>query len=139
MNIPRLWLAAGMGVLLLTSCSAPEGQPSLISSTRPLPTHQQLTPVPPPEEYLQPLGSSNIDRIWANEGGDKVTQEELRASVSPAEVLNSIWDGKGIDLFGARNEVISFNLILEAPQNMAGAVSVELDSLTGPDGFQLRY
>lgn len=139
MKSPRLGLAAGLGLLLMTACSSPDRQPAAIFSPRPLPTRQQLTPVPPPDEYLQPLGSSHIARVWANEGGDKVTQDELRASVSPAEVLNSVWDGKAIALFGAKNEVISFNLVLEAPQSAAESVRVDLESLTGPEGYQLKY
>jgi len=47
--------------------------------------------------------------VWANEGGDKVTRDELRAVNDPKTVLNSVWDGTGIFLFGARNEVMSFN------------------------------
>src|SRR4051812_45663966 len=37
---------------------------------------------------------------WANDGGDKVTRDEQRAS-SKAEVRNSVWDGTTIKLFAA--------------------------------------
>jgi hypothetical protein len=83
---------------------------------------------------LQPLASSNIAHVWANEGGDKVWRSELRATDDPNAVLNSVWDGMGISLFGARNEVVAFNLVLEAPTASATNVNVSLTSLTGPGG-----
>jgi len=80
------------------------------------------------------LALSNIVQVWANEGGDKVTRDELRASSDPTAVLNSVWDGTGISLFGALNEVVAFNLVLEAPTADACNVNVNLTSLTGPGG-----
>ena len=86
---------------------------------------------------LAPLASSNIARVWANEGGDKVTRDELRATNDANAVRNSVWDGSGISLFGARNEVVSFNLVLEAPTSAANDVNVTLDSLVGPGGASI--
>jgi len=80
---------------------------------------------------------SNIAQVWANEGGDKVWRSELRATHDPASVRNLVWDGSTISLFGARNEVISFNLILEAPQSAATNVRVELTELIGPGGARI--
>ena len=79
-------------------------------------------------------GFTNIAHVWANEGGDKVWRSELRASDAPNAVLNSVWDGTGISLFGARNEVVAFNLVLEAPTASATNVGVSLTSLSGPGG-----
>jgi hypothetical protein len=83
------------------------------------------------------LRSSHITHVWAHEGGDKVWRSELRATHDPTSVLNSVWDGTRIALFGARNEVVSFNLVLEAPTANATNVTVSLPSLTGPGGFQI--
>lgn len=83
------------------------------------------------------LAPGNIAHIWANEGGDKVWRSELRATSDPNAVLNSVWDGTGISLFGARNEVVAFNLVLEAPTTSAANVSVSLTSLTGPGGASI--
>ncbi|HYZ73558.1 MAG TPA: hypothetical protein VE641_10810, partial [Chthoniobacterales bacterium] len=72
--------------------------------------------------------SSNISGCWANEGGDKVTQDELRATKhtenKTGTVLNRAWDGTRIKLSGARNEVVSFNLVLEAANTSATNVGV---------------
>ena len=49
---------------------------------------------------------------------------------------NSVWDGTTISLFGARNEVVAFNLVIKA--SAAGAVDVDVDltSLVGPGGIK---
>jgi hypothetical protein len=76
-------------------------------------------------------------QIWANEGGDKVPQDDLRATCSPAEVRSGVWDGSTIRVFGARNEVVNFNAIIEAPATGLSGVSVRFDTLTGPGGFSI--
>jgi hypothetical protein len=81
---------------------------------------------------------TDITAVWANNGEDKVTRDELRATQSPNSstngVINSKWDGTSdgeldIQLFGARNEVVSFNLILEAAWNKADDVTVSIAPL----------
>jgi len=105
------------------------------------PATGQVTPVqvtPPAELTTSQPGTSlaplNIAQVWANEGGDKVTRDELRATNDLNAVLNSVWDGTTISLFGACNEVVAFNLVLEAPTADATNVNVTLTELTGPDG-----
>ncbi len=88
-----------------------------------------------PETHVE--AASAIAHVWANEGGDKVTQGELRASSDPASVFNSVWDGTRISLFGARNEVVNFNLVLEAPAATASKVEVSLNELTSPEGARI--
>ena len=74
---------------------------------------------------------------WANDGGDKVTQDELRASSDPSSVQNSVWNGESIQVFGARNEVVAFNVILESPDQATTNVSISFDQLVGPDGASI--
>ncbi len=79
--------------------------------------------------------SAAISAVWANEGGDKVTQGELRVGVPNGRpVISRAWDGTTISIFGARNEVVSFNLVLEAATQAATGVHVSFDTLTGPGG-----
>lgn len=78
----------------------------------------------------QPPGAS-LAAVWANEGGDKVTRDELRATSDPSAVHNSVWDGTTVTLFGARNEVLGFNLVLEAPTHSTGPLQVSLTHLDG--------
>lgn len=58
----------------------------------------------------------------------------MRATDDPNAVLNSVWDGITLSPFGARNEVIGLNLVLEAPTAEAAGVTVSLPSLTEPGG-----
>ncbi len=74
-----------------------------------------------------------MSAVWANEGGDKVAREELRAS-SGHDVVNSVWNGEQVVVFGAKNEVVNFQVILEAKSSPAHNVSVELAKLVGPSG-----
>jgi hypothetical protein len=83
------------------------------------------------------LALSNIAHVWANEGGNKVKRDELRVTNDPNAVFNSMWDGIGISLFGARNEVVFFNLVLEASTRDVTNVDVSLTELTGPDGASI--
>jgi hypothetical protein len=79
--------------------------------------------------------NSNSDlNIWANDGGDKVTQDDLRATNNPASVINSVWDGNHVSIFGAQNEAVSFNLVLEAPKSTISGLNVALTMLNGPNG-----
>ena len=86
--------------------------------------------------------SSAITGVWANDGGDKVTQDELRVTNHTENrtglTHNRTWDGTTIKVFGAHNEIVSFNLILEAGGSApAGSVSVSFDTLTGPGGVTI--
>lgn len=134
-------------VLALTSngLAAPAPTPDPTPAPDPTPTPdaapaQDPAPAPDPTPTQVPAGtrSSSISAIWANEGGDKVTRDELRASRHvenlTGTVLNRAWDGQAVKLSSARNEVVSFNLVLEAAEAVASNVSVKFDTLTGPNG-----
>jgi len=82
---------------------------------------------------LAARAAGNISAVWANNGDDKVTQEQLRAS-NGQNVMNFLWDGTRINQFGARNEMVEFELILEAKTSQATNVDVIMSSLTGPGG-----
>ena len=129
----RIRLALCLLTLVASACGDP-------SQTEPVDDQEAIvTPiqVAPAAGHLAPISTSNIARIWANTGEDKVTQDELRSTIDPNAVLNSVWDGAGISLFGARNEVVAFNLVLEAPNVEATSVNVTLTSLSGPDGANI--
>jgi len=133
MGTRRFWsvlvvLLTVSAACLLSSSSACADAPALSPVGEPMPAHGSVVGV------VAPVALSNIAQVWANEGGDKVTRDELRASDDPSAVYNSVWDGTGISLFGARNEVVAFNLVLEALASSAINVNVSLTSLIGPGG-----
>lgn len=74
--------------------------------------------------------------MWANEGGDKVAQGEVRAS-SGVDVTNRVWNGEAISVFGGKNEVVNFQLILEANEVTANDVAIEFSELQGDDGARI--
>ena len=85
--------------------------------------------------FISPaFAASNITALWANDGEDKVTQDDLRSSSGTTGLVNSVWDGSRINIFGARNEIMSFNVILEAGGTSAGGVAVSFNRLSGPSG-----
>jgi len=88
------------------------------------------------------LPGANISGVCANEGGDKVSQDELRATNHTenltGKVVNRAWNGSTVLLSGARNEVVSFNLVLEAAYASATNVSVSFDTLSGPNGATIQ-
>ena len=82
-------------------------------------------------------------RDLGERGGDKVTQDELRVTkhLENATGLtnNRTWNGNAISLFGAHNEVVTFNLTLEAGGPVSATnVSVSFDTLIGPGGATIR-
>jgi len=82
------------------------------------------------------FAAQGITAIWANTGEDKVTRDELRAT-NGTNVKNSVWDGTTISIFGGRNEVVAFNLILESGSGGASNVTVSLNTLSGPSGAKI--
>lgn len=82
-------------------------------------------------------GPINLSAVWGNSGEDKVTRQEVRASINPNTVLNRIWDGKRIKIFGAKNEMVSFNLIIESGTRTSKEVSVTLSELVDANGNKI--
>ncbi len=81
---------------------------------------------------------AGISAVWANNGEDKITRNELRASGNPSSVINSVWDGSTIRIFGAKNEVVAFNLCLEAAVRSALGITVSFNRLDGPGGAVIQ-
>lgn len=106
--------------------AAPTPKPTATPTPKPT-----TTPTPPPP-------AANTIKAWVNEGGDKVAQEDLRLSTKGASaVVNSVWNGSTVNLFGARNETVNFNVIIEAPERDLQSLQVTFDTLTGPGGARI--
>jgi hypothetical protein len=71
--------------------------------------------------------------VWAATDGDKIDRDDVR---SPKRESNAVWDGRRVRLFGARNEVLAFQLVVTAGPAGAARVSVSLAELRrrGGDG-----
>lgn len=91
-----------------------------------------------PPASLSRIGASVLSGVWANDGGDKVTRDELRSTKGgPGRVTNRVWDGAKVRLFGGKNEVVSFNLVLESTKDLTG-IGVSLNALNGPNGASIK-
>ncbi|GAA0956330.1 hypothetical protein GCM10009554_65660 [Kribbella koreensis] len=64
--------------------------------------------------------------LWAVSDGEKVDADDL---ANPHKRRNSAWDGHTARTFGARNEVVAFQLVAEAGAAGIGALSVRLPIL----------
>ena len=64
-----------------------------------------------------------IARVWAVDDGEKVKREELNHPLATSSD-NPVWDGAKIAIFGARNEIVAFQLILESVA--AGAEDIDV-------------
>ena len=84
---------------------------------------------------LAARADAGVRRIWAVNDGEKVERD---ATNHPAHARNSVWDGRAIHLFGARNEIVAFQVIVEADARGIDGLSLSLPSLGGP-GDRIRY
>ncbi|MBI2990164.1 MAG: DUF4091 domain-containing protein [Candidatus Magasanikbacteria bacterium] len=128
-----------LGQTLPLPTPTPTPTPSTPIIPAPTPTSTPLTADNNQDQAIPtlPLSFGSLSAVWANTGEDKVVQEDLRATHDAFSVQNSAWDGAKIKMFGARNEVVNANLILEASTKNADAMSVTFDKLSGPGGFSL--
>ena len=69
-----------------------------------------------------------ITAVWAIDESEKVRRDELD-HWGKSDPRNGVWKGSAIKIFGARNEIVGFQVILEAAGLGAESVMVSLDSL----------
>ena len=70
--------------------------------------------------------SASVREIWAVNDGEKIERDDLNNQNKSG---NSTWDNHRIKIFGARNEIIAFQLIVEADKDGLTALSVALPEL----------
>ena len=76
---------------------------------------------------LLPVSASASARhVWAVNDGEKVERDDLD---NPNQSANSAWDGHKIKIFGARNEIVAFQLIVEAGTDGIQQLTVALPEL----------
>jgi len=75
--------------------------------------------------------AASVRTIWAVNDGEKIERDDLNNS---NKATNSAWDGHKVRIFGARNEITAFQLIIEADDKGVAALSVALPELRQTDG-----
>src|ERR1044072_1782146 len=73
-----------------------------------------------------PLAFGSVKTIWAVNDGENVETDDLN---NPNKRATSAWDGRKIKILGARNEIIAFQLIVEADQAGINRLDVTLPQL----------
>ena len=78
-----------------------------------------------------------IRAIWAVSDGEKIERDDL---ANPNKPDNSAWDGAKVRLFGARNEIISFQLVVESGDDGIAELRAALPELRhGETGTAVIY
>jgi hypothetical protein len=78
-----------------------------------------------------PLASAAVRSIWAVNDGEKIERDDLN---NKNKTNNSAWDGHKIKVFGARNEIIAFQLIIEADKSGINSLAISLPELLQKGG-----
>jgi hypothetical protein len=69
---------------------------------------------------------ASVAGVWAVNDGEKVERDDLN---NPNGRGNSAWDGRTVRIFGARNEVIAFQVIVEAGREGIKSLTARLPEL----------
>jgi hypothetical protein len=77
------------------------------------------------------VAQADIRHVWAVNDGEKVERDAVD---HPLRARNSAWDGKAVRISGARNEIVAFQVIVEADGSGIRALSLRLPSLVSPAG-----
>jgi hypothetical protein len=84
------------------------------------------TPVGPDGGSASTVPIPGLARAWGLHDGEKIAKDELTSSLAASNVA---WDGKKVKLFGARNEVLGFQIVVESTAAGIKGLSVALPSL----------
>jgi hypothetical protein len=79
---------------------------------------------------------AGVRAVWAIGDGDKVKRDDRQ---HPGRAKNSVWDGRTIRVFGARNEIVAFQVIAEADGQGVSKLTARLPSLSADSGDRMIY
>ena len=77
--------------------------------------------------------AAGVASVWAVGDGDKVARDGAR---SPLAKGNAVWDGRTVRLAAARNEIVAFQVIVEADGSGIRALSAALPELRRRGGSE---
>ena len=76
--------------------------------------------------------------VWVIDDGEKIPRDSTSLRFEQG-IENPIWaPGKPIHLFAFRNETVAFQVVIEAEDSNLTSVTVDLDSLVGPNGTIIK-
>src|SRR3989442_5397454 len=77
-----------------------------------------------------------VRTIWAVNDGEKVKRDDRQ---HPARAGNSAWHGRRVLIFGARNEIVAVQLIVQADEEGITRLNVSLPELKTTGGGRIVY
>jgi glycosyl hydrolase family 123 len=86
--------------------------------------------------FFAPPAAAAVRAIWAVNDGEKIERDDLN---NPNKSSNSAWDGKRIKIFGARNEIVAFQLIIEADSDGIRRLTATLPELVLNGTTEIKY
>jgi hypothetical protein len=72
------------------------------------------------------LAQAGVTRVWAVSDGEKIEQDDVSSALRAG---NSAWDGKTVHAFGARNEVIAFQVMVQSDARGIQSLTAALPEL----------
>lgn len=70
-----------------------------------------------------------VSRIWAIDDGEKIRRDDI-ANPLAYDQNNAVWKNNTINIFGGKNEIVAFQLIIQADSSGARKVNVAISNLT---------
>jgi hypothetical protein len=74
--------------------------------------------------------------IWAVDETEKIRRDDIHSSLR-FDKRNRVWNNSRVELFGAKNEIVGFQLLLQTDSIQVESITVSLDSLTS-DQYTIR-
>ena len=71
---------------------------------------------------------SGISRVWAIDDGEKIRKDDIGHPLA-SDPNNVVWADDRINLFGGRNELIAFQIIIQAGKKGASGINVIISNL----------
>ena len=79
---------------------------------------------------------AGVRRVWVVNDGEKIERDDTN---HPASARNSAWDGHIARIFGAKNEIVAFQVIVEADPRGVKELAIRLGSIvSGPERIVYR-
>ena len=71
---------------------------------------------------------SGINRVWAVDESEKIKKEDITNPLA-TDPANAVWANNRINIFGAKNEITGFQIIIEAGKTGVSAVNLKISDL----------
>jgi hypothetical protein len=81
------------------------------------------------KEVFDPNRVTGLKRVWAVDDGEKIKREDINNPLA-YDLNNGVWTDNAINIFGARNEIVAFQLIIQSEKGGAEKVNVVISDLS---------